>query len=129
MKMLIHNKNTGSRYRLSDYDTLRSYQRLNHFPNTAIITRKDNLFRLLKKLRVVYGSVYDFFPLTIALPKDYLLFVRTYAEEEEKGQRSMWICKPSGSSRGRGIFVFRNLEDLSYDCRYISILSSFYWNY
>lgn len=104
---------------------MQSFQRLNHFPNTAVITRKDTLFRLLKKLRVVYGGIYDFFPLTIGLPKDYLKFVRLYAEEEERKSKSTWICKPVDMSRGRGIFVFRDLKDLSYDCsaivqRYIS---------
>jgi tubulin polyglutamylase TTLL2 len=110
----------GSRYRLAEYEELQSFQRLNHFPNTAIITRKDTLFRLLKKLRMVYGSIYDFFPLTIALPKDYLKFVRIYAEEEESlpiEKRSTWICKPVDLSRGRGIFVFRKLSELTYDCR------------
>jgi len=109
----------GSRYKLSEYEGLREYQRLNHFPNTNIMTKKDNLFRLLKKLKVIYGNVYDYFPLTLTLPKDYLAFVRIYAQEEETGKRSTWICKPVDMSRGRGIFVFRDLKDLSYNCRYV----------
>ena len=120
IKSLLDLTHQGSRYRLSEYENLQSFQRLNHFPNTAVITRKDTLFRLLKKLKIIYGSIYDFFPLTIALPKDYLKFVRHYAEEEERGAKSTWICKPVDMSRGRGIFVFRDLKDLSYDCRYAS---------
>lgn len=107
----------GSRYRLAEYGDLRDFQRLNHFPNTNIMTKKDNLFRLLKKLKVIFGNVYDFFPLTLTLPNDYLGFMRIYAAEEESGERSTWICKPVDMSRGRGIFVFRDLKDLSYNCR------------
>jgi tubulin polyglutamylase TTLL2 len=118
----------GGRYRLSDYENVQSFQRLNHFPNTTLITRKDTLFRLLKKLRLIYGSIYDFFPLTISLPKDYIKFVRVYVEEEEKGSKATWICKPVDSSRGRGISVFRSISDLSYDCRWVIFCCNFYAN-
>ena len=106
----------GSRYRLAEYENLQYFQRLNHFPNTNLVTKKDNLFRLLKKLKVIYGKAYDYFPLTLTLPNDYLAFVRIYAKEEETGNRSTWICKPVDMSRGRGIFVFRDLKDLNYNC-------------
>ncbi|KAJ3110820.1 putative tubulin polyglutamylase ttll2 [Phlyctochytrium bullatum] len=129
----------GSRYRASEYESCKHFQRLNHFPNTAVITRKDNLFRTLKTMKAIYGRAYDFFPQTFSLPNEYVKFVRVYASEEEQGQKvivvglvfkvmllqSMWICKPADLSRGRKIFVFRNLEQLTYDCnailqRYIS---------
>ncbi|KAJ3229127.1 putative tubulin polyglutamylase ttll2 [Chytriomyces hyalinus] len=106
----------GSRYRTVDYEACLPFQRLNHFPKTAVITRKDSLFRMLKTMRGIYGAVFDFFPHTFSLPKDYIRFVRLYAEEEEKGEKSTWICKPADLSRGRKIFVFRNLQHLQYDC-------------
>ncbi|KAL2916165.1 putative tubulin polyglutamylase ttll2 [Polyrhizophydium stewartii] len=112
----------GSRYRKSEYEQCQPFQRLNHFPNTAIITRKvsdhglDSLFRLLRTLKGIYGSVYDYFPLTFTVPGEFIRFVRLYAEEENNGNKSIWICKPADLSRGRGIFVFRELHELTYDC-------------
>ncbi|KAI8834472.1 putative tubulin polyglutamylase TTLL2, partial [Chytriomyces cf. hyalinus JEL632] len=95
----------GSRYRTADYEACLPFQRLNHFPKTAVIMRKDSLFRMLKTMRGIYGAVFDFFPQTFSLPNDYIRFVRLYAEEEEKGEKSTWICKPADLSRGRKIFM------------------------
>ncbi|KND03653.1 uncharacterized protein SPPG_01124 [Spizellomyces punctatus DAOM BR117] len=115
----------GSRYRKSDYEACQPWQRLNHFPKTLNLTRKDTLYRLLKTMRGIYGPIYDFVPLTFSLPNDYVRFVRVYAEEDEQGVKGLWICKPADLSRGRGIFLFRDLHELTYDCnvivqRYIS---------
>ena len=35
------------------------------------------------------------------------------------GHRAIWICKPTDSSRGRKIFLMRDLKDLTYDQPYI----------
>ncbi|TPX57677.1 hypothetical protein PhCBS80983_g03664 [Powellomyces hirtus] len=67
-------------------------------------------------MRGIYGAHYDFVPQTFSLPNDYVKFVNVYADEEHRGVRSMWICKPADQSRGRGIFVFRDLRQLTYDC-------------
>ncbi|KAJ3327713.1 putative tubulin polyglutamylase ttll2 [Blyttiomyces sp. JEL0837] len=103
----------GSRYRASDYENCMPWQRMNHFPKTAVITRKDSLFRTLKTLRGIHGSIYDFFPQSFSLPNDYVRFVRVYAEEEERGEK---VIHRADLSRGRKIFVFRDLQDLTYDC-------------
>ncbi|KAI8914430.1 tubulin-tyrosine ligase family-domain-containing protein [Gorgonomyces haynaldii] len=104
----------GSRYRQSEYQSCQSYQRLNHFPSTAMITKKDSLFRLLRTMKGIYGSAYDFFPLTYSVPTEFIKFVRHVQDESEKDEKSTWICKPADLSRGRGIFVFRDLHELSY---------------
>ncbi|KAJ3214266.1 tRNA ligase [Dinochytrium kinnereticum] len=84
-----------------------------------LLTMRDSLFRTLKTMKGIYGRAYDFFPQTFSLPNDYVKFVRVYANEEEQGSKSMWICKPADLSRGRKIFVFKNLENLTYDCNAI----------
>ncbi|KAI8925680.1 tubulin-tyrosine ligase family-domain-containing protein [Entophlyctis helioformis] len=106
----------GSRFRKFEYEQCQPFQRLNHFPNTIVITRKDSLFRLLRTLKGIYGSAYDYFPVTFTVPGEFIRFVRFFTTEREAGSQSTWICKPADLSRGRGIFVFKELHELTYDC-------------
>lgn len=116
------------RFRRSEHAEIAHWQRLNHFPRTDAITRKDCLVRNLRRMKCVHGaSAFDFHPLSYILPNEYIKFVSDYARESQKneGKDLYWICKPTDLSRGRGIFVFQDLKDLNYDCpvivqRYIS---------
>lgn len=107
-----------SRFRKCDYDNLQPWQRLNHFPSATTITRKDSLARNLKRMRGVYGvSAYNFSPIAFNLPNDYTKFVAEYTKQKEKSDKNiLWICKPADLSRGRGIFIFRELSELTYNC-------------
>ena len=60
-------------------------------------------------------------PVAFNMPNDYTKFVSEYANQsknirDNKRQKKMWICKPAESSRGRGIFIFKELSELQYDC-------------
>ena len=122
----------NARFRTSDYDKIMPWQRINHYPRSTMITKKDGLARNLKRMRGVYGTnIYNFSPTAFNLPHDYTRFVTEYTKQKEKqkelGNKTdmYWICKPADMSRGRGIFVFKDLSDLTYDCtavvqRYIS---------
>ncbi|ORX76957.1 TTL-domain-containing protein [Anaeromyces robustus] len=111
----------GKRYRKIDYENCKDYQRLNHIslPRNTWITKKDALFRLLRTLKGSYGSCYNFFPKTFILPTEYLLFIKYYSEESEKNINSIWICKPTDLSRGRGIFIIKSLNELTYNSRIV----------
>ena len=74
-----------------------SHQRINHYPKTSPICVKDQLVRLLRRLRTTYGAAFDYLPQSYLLPNEYLKFVKMYTEQEKK---TMWICKPADSSRG-----------------------------
>ncbi|KAI9202972.1 tubulin-tyrosine ligase family-domain-containing protein [Polychytrium aggregatum] len=139
---LDRGRQTCCRFRLSDYESCSSFQRINHFPNTAVITKKvvhcsmplalhqgdadvskQELTDALLQ-RAKYRTVSSVC-CTFTLPNDYTKFVRVYSDEDEKGKKGAWICKPADLSRGRGIFVFRDLTELTYDFhavvqRYIS---------
>nr|XP_033793536.1 probable tubulin polyglutamylase TTLL2 [Geotrypetes seraphini] len=107
----------GSSFRISDYDSLKPWQRLNHHPGTVRLLRKDSLARHLKRMKAVYGmSHYEFSPVAFILPNDYIKFVSQYSQETIlHGRRSSyWICKPIDLSRGRGIFIFHDIKDLTY---------------
>ncbi|EDO42060.1 predicted protein, partial [Nematostella vectensis] len=115
----------SSGFRTGEYEDCRPWQRLNHFPKTSAITRKDCLARNLRRMRGVYGNyLFNFAPLSFNLPNDYRKFVAEYSKKKD-ATKNIWICKPADLSRGRGIFLFENLLDLTYDSaavvqRYIS---------
>lgn len=92
--------------------TSNGQQRINHYLKSGVITRKDQLQRVLRKLKGVYGSVYNFVPTSYILPGEYTKFVKEYALQEKP---TLWICKPTNASRGRDIFLIRDLGDLKYD--------------
>jgi hypothetical protein len=87
-----------------------------HFPKTGLLCTKDNLARLIKKNQTIFGSVYDFIPTTYCLPNEYKQFLEQFMRGIESGKKdSIWICKPTDLSRGRGISVINNLDDLRYE--------------
>ena len=134
------------------------HQLINHYPKTSPICVKDQMVRLMRRLRVTYGAAYDFFPQTYLLPNEYLKFVKLHAADTDttesgfrrgddnhtaknggggdghghehghghghgygRGQRkTLWICKPADSSRGRGIFIISDVNELEYDCNYVA---------
>eukprot|EP00760_Papus_ankaliazontas_P024358 PhM_4_TR2261/c0_g1_i1/m.15705/K16600/TTLL2; tubulin polyglutamylase TTLL2 len=102
------------------YNEAYPHARLNHFPRSGSITKKDNLHRNLRRFRVAQGggAMLDFAPTTFVLPGEYVKFCQAYgdAQEADGGTNAVWICKPSELSRGRKIFVFRDIGELLYDC-------------
>ena len=82
---------------------LRPNQRINHFPNSFELTRKDlmakNLQRLRRELRKTgQEATVDFSPPTYVIPGQYAMFI-----EDMKKKAGPWICKPVGGSMGNGI--------------------------
>ncbi|KAJ1155122.1 hypothetical protein NDU88_007857 [Pleurodeles waltl] len=112
----------GSAFRAPEHDSIKPWQRLNHHPKTATMMRKDSLARHLKRMQGIYGvSQYDFSPVAFILPNDYTKFIAEYTKERQSHdtKQSYWICKPADLSRGRGIFIFKDIKDLTYDCTVI----------
>mmetsp|Transcript_40188 Transcript_40188/g.105480 ORF Transcript_40188/g.105480 Transcript_40188/m.105480 type:complete len:620 (+) Transcript_40188:96-1955(+) len=104
------------RFKPSEYTMAKSYQKLNHFPKSGVITRKDTLVRAIRKMRAVHGEVFSFLPQSFILPSEYTKFVHEYSQQDV---RDVWICKPADSSRGRKIFLMRDLSELTYDCQFV----------
>lgn len=69
--------------------------------------------RNLRRMKAASGSsLYDFSPNVFILPND---FTRFLAEYNRLRPSVYWICKPVDLSRGRGIFIFKEVKDLVYD--------------
>ncbi|CAH2107544.1 unnamed protein product [Euphydryas editha] len=98
------------------YKTLGDWQFINHIPKGGSICRKDSLSRLLRCMRRVYGSIYDFSPPCFHLPLEYAKLVsecsRLRHTDEASSSSVVWIHKPVAQSQGRGIFLFRSVCDM-----------------
>eukprot|EP01028_Stygiella_incarcerata_P011685 TRINITY_DN671_c0_g1_i4.p1 TRINITY_DN671_c0_g1~~TRINITY_DN671_c0_g1_i4.p1 ORF type:complete len:1033 (+),score=295.74 TRINITY_DN671_c0_g1_i4:390-3101(+) len=91
------------------------FQRLNHFPQAFEMTRKDNLKRNIQRYSRLPGSTGSYFsiiPPTYTLPREYTQFVEHFSSCDD--EPNMWIMKPVGKSRGRGISIVADILDVAY---------------
>ena len=99
----------GSSAQLYLYEGLNEFQRINHFPNSYELTRKDKMHINISNMVSMYGKDdYDFVPETYLLPDQYNEFYLQYM----KNRNNLWIHKPCGSSQGRGIFLINAPTDI-----------------
>lgn len=92
------------------FKAIREYQKVNHFPGSFQIGRKDRLWRNLSHMQAVHSRrEFDFVPQTFVLPADFLLFKRVFDEITDT-KESKWIIKPPASARGQGIRVISKME-------------------
>lgn len=100
-----------------DRTDLLCWQRVNHFEESKYLTRKDLFKNCLQRVRALSGahsSAFDIQPTTFILPKEYLKFVRSFSESSDHPGKNIWIMKPVGLSRGRGISLIADISDVSY---------------
>ncbi|CAE8662814.1 unnamed protein product [Polarella glacialis] len=111
---------SGPNIRDSVYQVLNEWQRINHFPGSTELTRKDRLWVHFAQMAEMFGTgAFDFVPETYVLPEQVDQFLECYERT-----KYAWIVKPNSSSRGRGIHILRDLSELPLDenivvCRYV----------
>ncbi|XP_053615363.1 tubulin monoglutamylase TTLL4-like isoform X6 [Plodia interpunctella] len=86
------------------FRAIKDGQKMNHFPGTFQIGRKDRLWRNLQKLASKYGvNEFGIMPKTYVLPHDMKLLKHDW--EKHAANNEKWIIKPPASARGTGIKV------------------------
>ncbi len=112
---------TGNNLKTYAFRSLQPNQKVNHFPRSCEITRKDRLYKNVQKMGKEKGQkAFNFLPLTFIMPFEIDEFYNTFYKE-----RGLWIVKPASLSRGRGIYLINHpdqipLEDNLIVSKYIS---------
>lgn len=101
------------------YQTLSRFQKVNQFPRTYEITRKDQLCRNMRRMQELHGHRhFDFYPKSFVLPADRSELQKEVIESTKRAvsaatdpdrQPEFWIVKPAASACGRGIYLTDNL--------------------
>ncbi|XP_027492299.1 tubulin polyglutamylase TTLL4 [Corapipo altera] len=100
----------GHHMKSPSFRAIREHQKLNHFPGSFQIGRKDRLWRNLLKMQARCGKKeFNFFPQSFILPQDIKLLKKAW---EEGASRQKWIVKPPASARGIGIQVIHKWSQL-----------------
>ncbi len=103
---------SGSVEKKSFYWNLTQYQKVNHFPFSNYITKKDLMYQLITKLKKIHGSQhFEFLPRTFILPDQ-----RADLESEICNNPSkLWFIKPLKGTP----MITNNLTQLSSLKKYI----------
>lgn len=100
----------GHHMKSPGFRAIREHQKLNHFPGSFQIGRKDRLWRNLLKMQTRCGKKeFNFFPQSFILPQDIKLLRKAW---EEGASQQKWIVKPPASARGIGIQVIHKWSQL-----------------
>jgi hypothetical protein len=94
----------GDHLKAAEYAALGPHQRVNHFPGSFELGRKDRLCRNLLRFRKKHPDAYaDVIPETYVTANEYdkQQFLQQYAANP----RTLWILKPPNLSCGRGIKI------------------------
>jgi len=88
---------------------LTDQQKINHFPGSTQLTRKDQMYANIQRLQEVCSTrELDIVPETFLLPTQLQEFSARFAQAKDL----TWIAKPSASSQGKGIFLVESLDQL-----------------
>ncbi|KAF5399821.1 Tubulin polyglutamylase TTLL5 [Paragonimus heterotremus] len=112
---------TGCHLKPSQLRLLSDFHKVNHFPRSYELTRKDRLAKNVQRMQRLKGlRFFDFVPASYILPEEFRELCAGYLQD-----RGPYIVKPIASSRGRGIYIVSHPEEIPYDepvivSRYIS---------
>uniref|UniRef100_A0A914YTS5 Uncharacterized protein n=1 Tax=Panagrolaimus superbus TaxID=310955 RepID=A0A914YTS5_9BILA len=98
----------GRHWKTSDYLQMNINQKVNHYPGSFHIGRKDRIWCHLKEFMHRFGNEFDFMPKTFLMPDDLEDLIDYLNEDEENAV----IVKPPASARGAGISIVSDAEQL-----------------
>lgn len=97
------------------YQSLQDYQKVNHFPGSSCLGRKDSMWKNIEKMAGLFRESFNFCPSTFILPEDY----RKFNVERESCPKDLWILKPSNSACGKGIKLITKTSNVNISNGYV----------
>ncbi|CDS42800.1 tubulin polyglutamylase ttll4 [Echinococcus multilocularis] len=99
---------------------IKDFQKMNHFPGSFELGRKDLLTINLSKMRTRFGSEnFSFYPTTFILPREFSRLKDSWKQgldhsppRNKKRGLPTWIIKPPASARGMGIYLANRLTEV-----------------
>eukprot|EP00108_Taenia_solium_P008267 TsM_000678800 transcript=TsM_000678800 gene=TsM_000678800 len=99
---------------------VKDFQKMNHFPGSFELGRKDLLTINLSKMRTRFGSEnFGFYPTTFILPREFSRLKDSWKQgldrspsRNKKRNLVTWIIKPPASARGAGIYLANRLTEV-----------------
>ncbi|XP_018026863.1 uncharacterized protein LOC108682243 [Hyalella azteca] len=102
---------SSAHFNPNEIRNLQDWQKVNHFPRSSELTRKDRLYLNIKRMQRQFGiKLFDFIPTSFVLPTEHREFCETHLRE-----RGTWIVKPVASSQGKGIYLVSQVDQVSPD--------------
>ena len=98
------------------YENLNEYQKINHWPMSSELTRKDRLCENVVKMQEKFGKeAFCIIPDSYVLPDEFADFYSHFHNLRSKEKSNMWIIKPQNSSQGKGIYIIDDISEVPID--------------
>ena len=98
--------------------SLTKYQKVNHFPLSNELTRKDLLYKNISKYKTLFPGVwFNFIPESFLLPNEHKYLEDTI--NQYKNNDTLWIVKPFSNCQGKGIFLTKSISSIPFGQRLI----------
>ncbi|CAL4078795.1 unnamed protein product [Meganyctiphanes norvegica] len=101
-----------------EFQKLQHWQKVNHFPKSSELTRKDCLQINIREMKQQYGDSYNIMTDGFIVPDE-----REELLADQKRNPGTWIVKPVAAAQGKGIYLVTDVdkipEENSVVCRYI----------
>eukprot|EP00927_Polykrikos_kofoidii_P070893 TRINITY_DN67262_c0_g1_i1.p1 TRINITY_DN67262_c0_g1~~TRINITY_DN67262_c0_g1_i1.p1 ORF type:complete len:649 (-),score=97.22 TRINITY_DN67262_c0_g1_i1:35-1981(-) len=81
--------------------TIRPLQKINHFPGSWHLGKKDKLMKCLRRSFCTFGEAYGIYPEGFVIPDD----LSQWEDVCKESAAGLWIWKPAGGMCGNGIRV------------------------
>ena len=91
---------------------MKKFQKINHFPGMAEISRKDFLAKNLTRMQKMFSEEYSYFPATFALPQEANL-LRDFCRSKKGKTKLTLIVKPSVGCQGKGIYLATTCDKIN----------------
>ncbi|GET93014.1 tubulin tyrosine ligase, putative [Leishmania tarentolae] len=94
--------------------SLNAYQKVNHFPGTWGVGRKDRLAYNIRRMQRYFGyNDFDIVPKSFLIPQDEADLLRDAEIDPGTPEKPLvYIVKPGASSCGRGIHLFKGVPPM-----------------